>query len=582
MEQPTLTHRPYRRESGVPCRRTVAALSLAASLLFAGQLAAAEEPPRDTEIAGQSEFLDVMTVDVVNVDVFVTDKDGNAITDLTRDDFEIFEDGRPVAITNFYAVNESSRAVQPRVAPAPPGAPPVPGVPQAEPLPEDQKLYLIVYIDNFNIRPFNRNRVFRRLREFLSSTVQTTDKVMLVTYNRSFKERVPFTSDPTVVNSALFELEKETGYGVHRDSERQDVLRRIDEAESASSAIAHVRSYAGSYYNDTMFTVDALKQMVSSLGGLPGRKALLYVSDGIPLIPAEDIYMLVQEKFQDSSFQLQSREWDVSRRYQELAAQANSNRVTFYTIDAGGLRTMSSASVETDKAGASAFIDSQNTYNLQAPLLQLAEATGGRAIINTNDVGDDLLEIAADLRTYYSLGYQPAHAGDGRYHRIEVKAKRRGLRVRHRAGYRDKGLEQRMSDGTLAALLFGEVGNPLGIGVEFGAATARDDGNSLVPIHVRIPLDKITLVPQAGQHEARLRVFVAAADEEGGMSPVQNTPLPIKIPEADIVTAKQSAWGYDLTLLMRPGAHRVAVGLRDELGGVSSYATGTVYVRGGR
>jgi hypothetical protein len=157
--------------------------------------------------------------------------------------------------------------------------------------------------------------------------------------------------------------------------------------------------------------------------------------------------------------------------------------------------------------------------------------------------------------------------------------KQKGLEVRHRSGYRDKGLEQRMSDGTMAALLFNEAGNPLGLAIEFGAPTPREDGNALVPVHVRIPLDRITLVPQADQHEARLRVFVGAADEEGGISPVQNSPLPIRIPAADIDTARQRSWGYEVTLLMRPGPHRVAVGMRDELGGVSSFVTGTVFVR---
>ena len=442
MELDTLIHRaPCHRSGRGPSFRRALALAalLGAVPLLAAPAPAAEEPKRDTEAVDQSAFFDVMTVDVVNVEVFVTDKEGNAVSDLQRGDFEIFEDGRPVAITNIYAVEQDAgpRAAPVRApVPAAPGEPAAAGVP--EEVPEDQRLYLVVYIDNFNIRPFNRNRVFRRLREFLNENVATTDKVMLVTYNRSFKERVAFTSDPALVNSALFEIEKETGYGVHRDSERRDVLRAIDEAESASSAMAQARAYAGSYYNDVMFSIDAIKQLVSSLGGLPGRKALLYVSDGIPMVPAEDIYQLIQEKFQDSSTILQAREWDASRRYQELAAQANSNRVTFYTIDARGLTTLSAASVETDSAGASAFIDSQNNYNLQAPLLQLAEATGGRAIINTNDVGDDLKVVARDLRTYYSLGYQPAHVGDGRYHKIEVKVKRKGLRVRHRTSPRSR------------------------------------------------------------------------------------------------------------------------------------------------
>jgi VWFA-related protein len=540
----------------------------------AGHPAATAPPSQDTATAQEGAFIDVVNVEVVNVEVVVTERrTGEPVVGLTRDDFELFEDGREVAITNFYAEQESDAQARRPSLPAPPGAP------QPEAVPEEQRLYVVVYIDNFNIRPFNRNRVFMRLREWLNANVGPEDRVMLGAFNRTFKQRVAFTSDPRVINAELFEMEDETGFGVHRDSERRQLLEEIEQAEDANQIIGSVRAYAGSYYNDTMVTIDGLKDLVASLGGLPGRKALLYVSDGVPQTPAEDMFYLLQEKFQGAGLLLTSREFDASRRFTELANQANANRVTFYTIDAGGLRTMTSASAEVATPGASAFVDSQNLHNLQEPLTRLAEATGGRAILNTNDVGDGLRNVARDLRTYYSLGYQPAHQGDGRYHRIEVKTKRRGLVVRHRSGYRDKSTEQRMADATTAALRFGELDNPLGVALQFGSMSRRDDGNVLVPIHLSIPLDKVTLLPQAGEQVARLRVFIAAADTEGGMSPVQNTPLPLTIPTADLEEARRKGWGYDVSLLMRPGQHRVSVGVRDELGGVSSYVTGSVFVR---
>lgn len=554
--------------------RRLPLLPLLGLLLLAVTRAAAAQAAPDAPPDGGA-FMDIVNVDVVNVDVYVTERSGKPVTGLTADDFEIYEDGRRVAITNFYAETEEAPAGAPAIP-----APAVPGRPAGvEQVPDDQRLYLVVFIDNFNIRPFNRNRVFRRLREFLDATVGTTDRVMLTTYNRSLKQRVPFTGDSREVNAALFEIEKETGFGVHRDSDRRDLIEAIEDAETSSEAMARVRSYAGSYFNDTMVTIDAMREVVTTLGGLPGRKAFLYVSDGIPMIAAEDIYLYLNEKFRDGSYILQAREFDATRRFQELAALANANRVTFYTVDAGGLRTPSASSAEQQTAGASAFIDTQNIHNLQAPLRTLADETGGRAILNTNDVGEQLFAVQRDLRSFYSLGYQPASAGDGRYHRVEVKVKRKGLQVRHRAGYRDKSVEQRMSDGVTAALLFGELGNPLELAVETGQMTRRDDGYVLVPVHLRIPLERLTMVPREGVHEARLRVFLAAADDEGGTSPVQNAPIPIRVPEADLAAARKQGWGYDVSLLMRPGYHRIAVGLRDEIGAVSSYVTTTVLVR---
>jgi len=574
--------------------RTLCALAVAATMAAVGHAKPTGKPqtPETSPVgeaaaAKEGAFFESMSVDVINVEVFVTDKTGTPIRNLTRDDFQILEDGRPVAISNFYSVDDAGKPPAHRVIvpPVPVPAGPEPESAQTPELPDEQRLYLIVYIDNFNIRPFNRNRVFRRIREFLDANVGAEDRVMLVTYNRSFKERVAFTTDPSLVNSALFEIEKETGYGVHRESDRNDTLRQIEDAQSSQQAHGAVRAYAGSLFNDTMVSIDAIKNLVGSLGGLPGRKAIVYVSEGLPMVAAEDLFQALNEKFRESSFLLEAREYDASRRFQELAAQANANRVTFYTIDAGGLRTLSSASAERQTAGTpgmSAFIDSQNIFNMQAPLLQLAEDTGGKAIINTNDVGTQLAAIANDLRTYYSLGYQPAHVGDGRYHRIEVKVKGgkdRTLRVRHRTGYRDKPVEQRMNDGTLASLLFGELGNPLGLTLNFGQPTRRDDGNSLVPIHLRIPLDKVTLIPQTDKHEGHLRAFIGVLDDEGGLSPVQVAPITITIPAADIASAREKGWGYEVTLLMRRGRQKVAVGVRDDLGGTSSYVSGGILVQ---
>jgi VWFA-related protein len=577
---------------GFLSKRHLASLlgTVAAALLMVPAAGAAKpsKPQPETNPVGTAAteggaFFESVNVDIVNVEVFVTDKQGNPIKGLTRDDFQVFEDGRPVAISNFYSVDESSRSRPPLALPPVPGGPKPAGVELPE-LPPEQRLYLVVYVDNFNIQPFNRNRVFRRLRDFLDKNVTVEDRVMLVTYNRSFKERVSFTTDPALINSALFEIEKETGYGTHRHTERNDILRDVEEAESPQQAIGRVRAYAGSLFNDTMVSIDAIKDLVASLGGLPGRKAILYVSEGLPLVAAEDIFQAVNSKFHESSVLLEAREFDASRRFHELAAQANANRVTFYTIDAGGLRTYSSASAERQTAGMagmSAFIDGQHIYNIQAPLLQLAEDTGGKAIINTNDVGTQLGAVANDLRTYYSLGYQPAKVGDGRYHRIEVKVKGgrdRNLRVRHRAGYRDRPVEQRMSDATMASLLFGELSNPMGVSLEFGAPTPKGD-NSLVPIHLRIPLNKVTLIPQGDKQQANLRAFIGVLDEEGGTAPVQVVPITIQIPATELEAALKQGWGYDVTLLMRQGRQKVAVGVRDDLGGASSYVIGGIVVR---
>ncbi len=546
-----------------------------------------DPPAAAAQAASEESFVDIVNVSVVNVDVYVTDKQGRPVTGLKREDFQLFENGRPVEVTNFYAVNEGKAVTPPEAAAAAPApvvqeaapAPPPPEPEQAQ-TPEDQRLRLILYIDNFNLRPFNRNRVMRELRAFIGQKLTKGDQLMLVTYDRELHIRRTFTSDPGLIAAAMLDLEKISAQGVHADSDRRDTLQRIEDSQTVAEAEGYARSYAQSTYNDMSFSVDALKKLIDSLAGMPGRKAVVYVSDGLQMISGQDVFYALQNKYGEQSTSLtQTLEFDMSRRLTELTAQANANRITFYTIDAAGLRVYDSVSAENrgpgpSSPGLSQLVDSVRISNLQSPLQMLAERTGGKAIINTNVVMPQLERMARDFNTYYSLGYAPSHYGDGRYYKVEVKLKnRKDVVVRHREGYRDKSTDARMTDGTLAALSFPFEENPLGVAVEFGQPKSRDDGYFLVPVIVRIPIGKLVLVPREQTEEAKVRLFIAAIDSDGRTSDVQQTPVPISIPKAEVTTAQSKQYVYSVTLMMRGGDQRVAVGVRDDVGAQASFVS---------
>jgi len=526
-------------------------------------------------------FVETVNVSVVNVDVFVTDKKGNPVTGLTQKDFQLLENGHPVEITNFYAVDKgkaTTPAAELATAAPAPGAPaPPPDFERAQ-TPEDQRLRLIVYIDNFNLRPFDRNRVMRELRAFIGQQLGRDDQLMLVTYDRELHIRHTFTSDPSVIAAGMVDLEKISAQGVHADSDRRDTLQKIQDSQSVTEAESYAHTYAQSTYNDLSFSIDGVKKMIDSLAGMPGRKAVVYVSDGLQMIAGQDVFYAVQNKYAEkTTLMTATLEFDVSRRLEELAAQANANRTTFYTIDAGGLRSYEGNSAENQGPGPQApgmsqMVDSVNISNRQSTLQLLAEKTGGVAIINTNVITPRLERIARDFNTYYSLGYTPPHYGDGRYYKIDVKVKnRKDLQVRHREGYRDKSTEARMNDGTLAALNFPFEENPLAVALEFGKPRPRDDGFFLVPVLVRIPIGKLALIPHEKSDDARVRLFIAALDSNGGTSDVQQAPVPISIPKADVAAAQGKFYVYSVTLLMRGGSQRVAVGVRDDFAAQASF-----------
>jgi hypothetical protein len=299
--------------------------------------------------------------------------------------------------------------------------------------------------------------------------------------------------------------------------------------------------------------------------------------------PGEDLYYVLQEKFREQVSLLESQEFDHSRNFQELAAEANANRVTFYTIDAAGLRVASSADVQSNTPGSS-FVDQVQTSNLQAPLQMLAEQTGGGFFGNRNDYSEALDRVAADFDTYYSLGYSPSHAGDGRYHKIEVKLKtsQKGLTARHRDGYRDKTMEARMGDGVMSSLLFGYEQNPLDAKLEIGQGQPRDDGNFLVPVLVKLPIGKLALVPNETGQAARVKIFVGVMDQKGGTTPIQEATVPIQVPNDKVAAAQKQYYTYELKLLMPPGDQKLGIAVRDEVASSVSFILRTLTIGGGR
>ncbi|HEX2251681.1 MAG TPA: VWA domain-containing protein [Thermoanaerobaculia bacterium] len=576
----------------MPRRPIPICLLLAAALLLAGPLRA-QQAPADEE-SPRDVFFEAVDVEVVNVEVYVTDREGRRVAGLGRDDFEVLEDGRPVQITNFYAVEGGRRAddddgagdaAEPGVDPdAEAGAaPPLPDprLP-GPPVPEEQRLHLVLYFDNLNLRPFDRNRVIHETRAFLQRTVRPGDRVMLVTADRSLQVRQPFTEDLRLIHRALDEVEAVSGFAVQRDTERQGVVRAIQQADTWEDAEPQVDLYAKSLYNDVEVSLRLIQEVVGSLGGLPGRKALFHVSNGLAMTAGAELFHLLDERFARGASRLQANRYQKRRDFRELAAKANANRVTFYTLDAAGLSARSSISAEHGgTSGSLVEMDFVHDANRQEPLELLAEDTGGQSVLNTSNFAGALERIGQDFGTYYSLGYSPATAGDGRYHTIEVRLKerRRGLQVRHREGYRAKSASTRLAEGNLASLLHGAERNPLGVRVVTGTPRRNDQGRFLVPLEVAIPLGSLALVPHRDVHSARLLVAVTVMDGEGETSPPTLTPVPLDIPAAEVETARRQHFTYEAELLMRPGRHRVAVAVRDEVGGETSFVQEPVVVQ---
>ncbi len=202
----------------------------------------------------------------------------------------------------------------------------------------------------------------------------------------------------------------------------------------------------------------------------------------------------------------------------------------------------------------------------------VADFTGGFAGIDLNDPGVILDRLRGDLESFYSLGFSPAHAADGKDHKIAVKLKRKGLTVRVRDRYQDETEPQRLTTAARSALVLGLAENPLGVQLRVEHDVPGKGGDREVSILVAVPLAKLVLLPRDTFQEGHLTLYVGARDGEGRLSPIHRIAVPLHIPQ-ERLAAGATATGYVIKLALRPQEQIVAVTLRDELGHAESTAT---------
>lgn len=552
---------------------------------------------------GPELFLDTVDVGVVNVEVVVTGPDGEPVRALTREDFVLREDGEPMEITNFYAVEGGGRVATEAEAEAGPLAEPDPAEPHRVPLPDDQRLNLVVLIDNLNISPTARNRVLGELEKRLDAVLRPGDRVLVAAANPEVRTIQPFTGDLDAVAAALERLETTSSRGRLHEADARFIRREIDRAagsaavggpsggladdttsSDARSTLNSIRAWAADKHTHNLRLLGTMERFVQALAGLPGRRAVLYVSQGFPVRPSEALIYEWFEAFPNEARDLgitspesEAARWDASSELVELTEVAAGNHVTFYTLETG-----SSFHDDLDpEVGQIRSADRTGDLLNQGSLTDLAWRTGGVPLLHSGNVEALLDRMATDYRDYYSLGYSSPHSDDGEYHSIEVELPGHDVRVRHTEGFRATTPEQATTERTMSALIFDAAENPLGIKVEVGDEEEQKRNRYVLPVLVRVPIGSLTLLPQESAHVGRMSIVVAVQDADGDLSEPQTLDVPVEIPNERLLQAVIQDVGKQVNLLVRRGECKLAVGVRDELSGVHSTLNLNLSVGGG-
>jgi VWFA-related protein len=535
---------------------------------------AQQDPPLD--LPKLSEVIDVR---VINVDVVVTDRKGMPITGLTKDDFELYENGQPKPITNFFEV-EGTRAVNQVVeapaTPAPTAATPPPIV-RIDETPENLRRRIIFYIDNLSLAPFNRNRVFTNMKDFLKNVMRPGDEAMVATYNRSMKVRVPFTRDHRQIEIMLDTLAGESGLGIAARSERRGVEERIRESSSYSEAMSTARSYAQSVEHDLRQSVASINGLMTTLAGVEGKKILVLTSEGFPMQPGREAFYMVDEIGREKgwsnvgSTMLESMHFDSSNLIQQVAKTANANGITMYTVHAAGLTGGTEMSAE-HRQPVPVSVSTAAIQNTTESMQLMADLTGGLASVNTNNFDGAFKRIARDLEAYYSLGYRAGTERVDRQRYISVKVKNREYVVRNRQTFVEKSVYAEMSDRAVANLLYQTKDNDLKILARIGQARPTDDGFFRVPVDIHIPMTSLTLMPQGdAEHVGGFDVYVVVANKDNDMSDVARKSHQVRVPAERMKDLGGKYYTYTLDMLIERGLNKISIGVVDQISNVTGF-----------
>ncbi len=523
-------------------------------------------------------FSEVLEVRVTSVDVIVTGRDGKPVTGLTRDDFELYENGVRKELSNFLEMRGGPSATLVDV-PAESKQP----VQAAE---DVRRRDITIFIDNASIHPFRRNVILPHLQRFVESNVRPGDSVSIAVWGNSLKIELESTSDRPSIDAALKRLATQTTLGGNDAQEKERFHQVIEglirlyagmnppQKPAFALAINEARSYAMKITHSTKQRVEALKSVIAWRRGVEGRKILVLVTTEIPMNPAEEPFVYldaVRDRFENAagSTMSEAREFESPGLITEIASVANSAGVTLYPIDSAG---KDSGTQNRDASYNPRFTDAGTTaVAMSMPALRsIAAETGGIAMSGSDNWKLAFDTISNDLETYYSLGYRSEGTRQDRMHNIEVKLKNKRHIVRTRRVVIEKSIGSEMHDAVAANLFRPSSTNDLAIAATIGTATPKDSESITIPVTVTIPMEKLTLVPEGADLTGSFAVYAVFLRKDGAVSKVVRQPGGVRFPAESLKRRKELTVKIDVTADTRTSG--LSVGVMDELSRATGFA----------
>jgi VWFA-related protein len=540
-------------------------IALVAALAVAGQSSTPTPRPTDDSVLR-------ISTNLVQTGVLVTNKQGEIVRGLKKEDFQLFVDGKAVTPDFFEPVHSRSpkRAGE---AAATVGETAVTAAALS-----DARRTMAFVVDDLHMSFESLVRTRRVIQDFIHNQMLPSDRVAIVASSGRVGFLQQFTNDKDMLLKACERLEfgqktgDQAGPPPMNEFEAQTIERgdgdlisrfvsltiRYNPGMNRNQAYTLVRARARAILSNTgaytRNTLGAVEGSATASANFPGRKAIYFFSDGMLLDPGN------------------SDTPDVLRKITSAAARAN---VVIYSFDAKGLEgfPLGNSVDSPDMSSNALSLQASEKFERQDALNYFAAKTGGRFIKNTNDLKGNLQAVTQEAFQYYLLAWEPVENSAGKFHQIEIRLPGRpDLRVSYQTGYLDRSSQTDGRDAvpptTTSPVVAEPVGQPAGglpTYLSLNYLRLAKDGLSL---SATIDVDPAAVSFQSSGSEmvADLELTISLFNDKGASQAAFKVPLHMAAPSANSAKRPKEI-RYDYQVPLKPGLYQVRVKARDPRSG---------------
>lgn len=487
------------------------------------------------------------SVKLVVVNVTVTSRDGKPVNNLKKTDFQLFEDGKLQTLQTVELQHLDSKPLPPietglQVRPSPKSArvAPPPDLDTALSKYQDRRLIVMLF-DLSSMQPAEQIRTTKAAEKFISTQLTSSDMVSIMAFSSDLRTLQDFTDDRDQLLSIV------RSFHVGEGSELAGMADAGADAEDQSGQFVADETEFNIFNTDRKLM--ALEDAARKLAPYPEKKALVYFSSG------------VEKTGVDNQSQL--------RATINTAVRSN---VSFYPIDARGLVALAPGgdASQAGAVGSNLFSGKgqrslrDSLQNQQETLYSLAADTGGKALLDSNDLTLGMRQVQHDVSSYYILAYASTNsAEDGKYRRIQVKLTGSLAAMKYKLDFRqgyyapssfthmtsadkESQLEQALASENPVTDL------PMAVEVDyFRLAKAK----YFVPVSVKIPGSALSFKSKGSKAATEMDFIGQVRDEKGRTATAVRDTIPLKVDQTTAGEVGRRQIQYDTGFTLPAGAY---------------------------